>query len=138
MKIEVLRLAIDFGLFILIWMVQLLIYPSFKWMSTDTFKSWHRNYMQRITYIVAPLMIAQTGLCIYFFYYYPAMVMPNITYSTLVASTWISTFIVFIPLHGKLDRELNKVTLCDSLTRKNWIRVALWTGVLILDLFLLY
>lgn len=138
MKIEVLRLAIDFGLFILIWMVQLLIYPSFKWMAADNFKSWHRNYMRRMTYIVAPLMIAQTGLCFYFFYYYPAMVMPNITYSILVASTWISTFILFIPLHGKLDRELNKVALCDSLTHKNWIRVLLWTGVLILDLFLLY
>lgn len=138
MKIEVVRLAIDLGLVVLIWMVQLLIYPSFKWMAKETFQSWHRNYMQRMTFIVAPLMFAQIGLSLYFFYYYPDMFMPNVTYTLLIAGTWISTFLIFIPLHAKLDKELNAVAYCDRLTHLNWIRVLLWTGILVLDFILLY
>lgn len=138
MNIEVHRLAIDFGLMVLIWMVQLLIYPGFEFLNKDTFHSWHRKYARNMTFIVAPLMFTQVFMVIYYFYYYPQQFLPNVIYASLVALTWITTFIIFIPLHKKLDNEPHNVKTCCKLTQRNWIRVFLWTGIVLLDLYFVY
>lgn len=138
MKIEVLRLAIDFGLMVLIWMVQILIYPGFQYLDDKSFIKWHRQYAGSMGFIVAPMMFAQVGLAFYFFYYFPEMFSYNVAYAALIGLTWISTFTIFVPLHKKLD-QLGKVSkLCQELTRKNWIRVIFWTAIVLLDLQLLY
>lgn len=138
MKIEVLRLAIDFGLMVLIWMVQLLIYPGFEYLSATTFHKWHRKYARNMTFIVAPMMFAQVFIVGYFFYYFSHQFASNIIYAVLVGLTWLTTFLIFIPLHNKLDNEAHDVSTCRKLTRRNWMRVVLWTGVVVFDLVLLY
>lgn len=138
MKIEVLRLALDFGLMVLIWMVQLLIYPGFQYLDERHFKKWHREYARNMGFIVAPMMFAQVGMAFYFFYNFPEMYATNLVYALLVGLTWVSTFTLFVPIHNKLDRIGKQVDVCRDLTRKNWIRVVLWTAVVALDLQLLY
>jgi hypothetical protein len=137
-KIEVLRLAIDFGLMVLIWMVQLLIYPGFKYFDATHFKDWHREYARNMGFIVAPVMFAQVGMCIYFFYNFSGQFTTNIIYAVLIALTWITTFTIFVPIHNKMDRNGMDIALCDTLTRRNWIRVILWTAIVLLDLQMLY
>lgn len=137
MKIEILRLAVDFGLVVLIWMVQLLIYPSFKYFGKEGLSTWHKIYTGNMTILVAPLMLIQVGLVIYFWLYYPLMFAPNVIYTALVALTWLSTMFIFIPIHAAIDKNTTD-SLLIKLTRYNWLRVILWTAIVILDIFLLY
>ena len=65
MSIAVLRLGIDFGLVVLIWMIQLIVYPSFLHYTTTNLIKWHRKYTPLIGYIVGPLMLLQLGISIY-------------------------------------------------------------------------
>ncbi|WP_438961403.1 hypothetical protein [Nonlabens sp.] len=137
MKIEIFRLAIDFGLMVLIWMVQLLIYPGFKYFGKDGLSRWHKIYTRNITFIVAPLMFLQIGLVIYFWLYYHLMFAPNLVYAILVALTWISTVFIFIPMHAAIDKNPTEQNL-HKLTQYNWLRVILWTAIVILDFFLIF
>jgi len=43
MSIPLIRLLFDFGLLVLIWLVQLVIYPSFLYYEQDNLKRWHEN-----------------------------------------------------------------------------------------------
>lgn len=138
MKIELLRLAIDFGLMVLIWMVQLLIYPSFKYFNSDGLGKWHKIYAGNMTVIVAPMMFAQIYMVYHFWTYYPDMVAPNIIYTIIVALTWITTFIFFIPMHAAIDKDPTDLALLKKLTNYNWMRVVLWTAAVVLDIVLLY
>lgn len=138
MKIEILRLAIDFGLVVLIWMVQLLIYPGFKHFGSDGLARWHKIYAGNMTLIAAPMMLAQLGLVFYFYIYFPYMLAPNIIYAVLVALAWLTTFLFFIPMHAAIDKNPKDMALLKKITRYNWMRVMIWTAILMLDLFLLY
>lgn len=59
MNIDLVRLLLDFGLVVLIWIVQLVIYPSLCYYQDKDLAKWHKIYTQRIGVIVGPLMIAQ-------------------------------------------------------------------------------
>ena len=59
--IEANRLA-SFGLVVLIWLVQVIIYPAFAEIEPDRFAPWHAGYTRAVTWIVAPLMLAQVAL----------------------------------------------------------------------------
>ena len=59
MELSYLRLLFDFGLVVLIWLVQLIIYPGFKFQERQNLLSWHKKYSKRISVIVIPLMLAQ-------------------------------------------------------------------------------
>ena len=57
MNLEYIRLLVDAGFIVLIWAVQLVIYPSFKFYSNANLLKWHRLYTKRVTVIVLPLML---------------------------------------------------------------------------------
>jgi hypothetical protein len=54
-----LRQLIDFGLVVLLWLVQWIIYPSFLQVAPERLVKWHAQYTQRMGYIVMPLMFGQ-------------------------------------------------------------------------------
>ena len=47
-------LAIDFAIFVLIWLVQLIVYPAFHKINVIEFVSWHRKYCNRISFSFCP------------------------------------------------------------------------------------
>ncbi len=57
--LDLIRLICDTGLFVLIWMVQLIIYPSFIFYEPKDLYKWHSKYTKRIAFIVIPLMLGQ-------------------------------------------------------------------------------
>ncbi|MFT6745260.1 MAG: hypothetical protein ACJAR8_001821, partial [Bacteroidia bacterium] len=65
MDFDTARLIVDFGLVVLIWMVQLIVYPSFLFYKDTELITWHTKYTPRITKIVAPLMFAQLSLSVF-------------------------------------------------------------------------
>jgi hypothetical protein len=130
-----LKLVSDSGLLVLIWLVQLVIYPSFKYYKLQDLKRWHLVYSGKITLVVLPLMLSQLLLCCWLVYASDWDMMYVIN-SFLVVLTWISTFIIFVPLHQNID---NKTENCTSdvmkLIKYNWIRTFLWTVIFIMTLY---
>lgn len=131
--IEIARIVVDFGLVILIWMVQLVVYPGFLYYEKQDLVKWHTIYTQKITFVVAPLMFAQTGIIAY-------QNLSNFSLFTILsgiicASLWALTFFEAIPLHQKIDQSINLKSTCENLVRINKKRTALWTVLFLISLF---
>lgn len=135
-NIYIARLVVSASLCVLIWMVQLLIYPSFKYFEALGLAAWHRIYTRNMTYIVAPLMILQGLLAFYSLLFLQQELLLNSLVALLVVACWITTFMIFIPLHVQIDRAPQVVATSIQLTSRNWIRVVLWSLILCTDLII--
>jgi hypothetical protein len=134
-KLLLYKLISDSGLLILIWLVQLVIYPGFKYHSKDNLMKWHSVYTGRITIVVLPLMLSQLILSVWILLDYKWSVFSVINLS-LVLLTWMSTFMVFVPLHHKIDEKSihEKKRYVIKLINYNWFRTAIWSIIFILTL----
>jgi len=122
-----LKIVIDFALVVLIWTVQLIIYPSFLHYEKRALVKWHTTYTLRISFLVAPLMLAQLGLA-------SAAAFYNSTWHTLgslcgVLVLFGITFLIFVPMHKTISDGLADMRLLQRLVRLNWWRTFLWTLV---------
>lgn len=133
MTLETLRLLFDFGLVVLIWLVQLVIYPGFRYYSKENLTIWHRCYTMGISFVVIPLMFGQliTG-GLQLFQEFDGYTMASIL---LIASLWVSTFTQFVPIHNKIAKEETTTILLNQLVQKNWLRTILWSVTFILTLW---
>jgi hypothetical protein len=128
------QLLIDFGLVVLILMVQLTIYPSFLYYKTEDLVRWHQKYTGAIAMVVGPLMLAQLLLSIYVVFVNQQYLLGGI-HLTLVLATWISTAIQFVPIHNRIGKSEHTIKDLQKLVHHNWIRVILWVLILLLGLF---
>ncbi len=131
MKIELLQLLIDFGFVVLIWAVQLVIYPSFKFYSAENLLVWHRLYTKKITFIVLPLMFMQ--LIVTVVHIYLILNFLTILSVVIVLLLWLLTFLIFVPLHQSIDRATNDNTTVKKLVKKNKLRTFLWSLLFIVS-----
>lgn len=124
---ETWRIMIDFGLVVLVWMTQTIVYPSFSQIPEQVLLKWHRNYTLMIALIVIPLMFAQLGIVSW--QAYQDSHISNILSLCMVVVVWIHTFLRAAPLHGKISqgREISAAAL--SLVKVNWFRTILWTVI---------
>ena len=132
MTLQDIRLLVDFGFVILIWAVQLVIYPSFSQYSNANLFKWHKTYTQRVTFIVLPLMIGQ--LVIVLFQLFQNVDWYTICSSIIIGLLWLLTFTVFVPLHQSIDKEQPVNNVCLKLVSYNWIRTLLWNMLFLLSL----
>ncbi|WP_339844796.1 hypothetical protein [uncultured Dokdonia sp.] len=128
------QLLIDFGLVVLILMVQLTIYPSFLYYKTEDLVRWHQKYTGAIAMVVGPLMLAQLLLSIYVVFVNQQYLLGGI-HLTLVLATWIATAIQFVPIHNRIGKSEHTNKDLQKLVHHNWIRVILWILILLLGLF---
>lgn len=123
--LETLRLIFDSGLLVLIWIVQLIVYPSFSHYKLNDLYRWHKTYTKRIALIVIPLMLGQLITVIL------QVVETHNGYtvlsSVLVLLVWLSTFRQFVPLHNNVSEEHNVAASVKKLNSRNWLRTMLWT-----------
>lgn len=120
-----LRLVFDTAALVLIWLVQLVIYPSFRHFSKERFRRWHVTYTQRITYVVLPVMLGQLAL-------YGWLLMTDGGWNTwinlfLVLAVWAITFLHAVPLHDSLETDEDHLPASTRLVAVNWWRTGLWT-----------
>lgn len=113
-----------FALFGLIWTIQLVHYPMFKFVEAPHWPHFHRIHSRNITFIVFPLMLVEllTSLKLY---------LENDAFSNLLAlvcaaTVWLVTIIIFIPLHNKVATRPLPSALAH-LCHFNWIRTVVWT-----------
>lgn len=127
-------LLVDVGLLVLIWMVQLIVYPSFTYYKPKNLIEWHQKYTTGIAVVVIPLMLAQLVLAIVAVFY-----QPNFTaVSTLliVLFLWIFTFFSFAPLHFKISEGKHNQKLLQLMIQRNWIRTFLWSSLFLFHLIM--
>lgn len=127
-----LSLILDFGLVVLIWMVQLIIYPSLKYHTTDLLLKWHTKYTVRIAGIVIPLMFGQLLLYLYLVFTQPDTSIYIRTVLTI--SAWIVTFAIFVPLHNTINKGQSTEQTLQNLVSKNWIRTLIWSLLFTINL----
>lgn len=131
MSWELGRILIDFGILILIWLVQVIIYPGFQFADAKQFTGWHHSYSSRITYFVLPLMFLQVGL------YARSLITGfhwlDVAGSACIALAWLMTFIWIVPVHSRIGRQLETAQV-KKLVQLNWVRTWAWTAVFVMGL----
>ena len=118
-------LVVDFGLVVLIWLTQLVVYPSFLWSEEHSFPRWHGIYTRRISLMVVPLMLGQVLL-------HGVQVATHTTTAAVFAAAaiiaaWFVTFAFAVPCHRALNAEGRSEAVVRRLIRWNWWRTACWT-----------
>ncbi len=110
----------------LIWVIQIVHYPSFSWVDRQRFTDFSAFHQRSITYIVLPTMILEltTG----------AMLLVHVPSSStfisgmlLIAIIWLSTFFMSIPLHSKLSQGFCQESF-NRLVITNWPRTIAWSA----------
>jgi hypothetical protein len=110
---------------VLIWLVQLIIYPGFHRISSDEFNAYHLWYVKRISFIVLPLMIAELVMAAWWLKSESGSPFPTIS-AFLIFIVWLSTFVLQVPLHNRLKNGKDEV-LIQRLVVSNWIRTLSWS-----------
>lgn len=127
----VIHCAVTWALVGLIWIVQLVQYPLFRLVGRDAFRAYHAAHMRQITWIVAPLMLAEIGTAAWLVSMGERDILLLVSFAPLLFN-WLSTWRVQIPLHDRLARGFEDDDW-RQLVRSNWYRTAAWTarGVLV-------
>ena len=123
--IEITRLVLDVGLLVLIWMIQLIVYPSFLFYTAKELIAWHKMYTKAIALIVIPLMLGQLSIIIY-----QVFLVQNtytLTSIILVVFLWGITLLKFAPMHQQISEGNTHEKLLKKLVQNNWIRTLIWT-----------
>ena len=120
-------LSIDFAMLVVIWMVQVIIYPAFRNIDAVNFPEWHAQYCKQIAWFVLPLMVSQILECTTSCFF----VGDTCSWVRLVCVllAWAVTFFHSAPQHRKLTIHGKKTEFIDLLLTGNWFRTFLWTIV---------
>ncbi|MEM9024956.1 MAG: hypothetical protein AAGB22_14520 [Bacteroidota bacterium] len=127
-----LRLALDTGTLVLIWLVQLVIYPGFLHYRNEDLIRWHQRYTVQVTFVVLPLMAGQllvvsVQLCKEQYWY-------SIVSLLLVVFSWAATFLRFVPLHDRITSGQADGATLQRLVAENWWRTGAWSLLWILTI----
>lgn len=122
------RVIVDASLVTLIWLVQLIIYPSFRAIAPEVFPTFHADYSTKISFVVVPLMFAQVFLVVWQVWQTPNA--SSFLAAGLVVTAWVATFALAVPCHQQLGLLGHDPDVIDRLVRVNWIRTAAWTATL--------
>ena len=123
---------LDFGLVVLIWMTQLIVYPSFSYYSENQLINWHNRYTMAISVIVMPLMLGQVlfhGLDLI-----NEFSVLKLIAAFLVGLVWLNTFFFAVPLHNQISAGKSVLEASGQLVSVNWYRAVLWTAVFLIGL----
>lgn len=124
-------LILDFGMFLIIWIVQVIIYPSFRNIEDIGFVDWHRGYCSAIGFFVLPIMTLQliesSSTCFFSG--------GSLAFAKLfsVVGAWGITFLISAPFHNKLQIGKDSDVI-SRLIRTNWLRTSLWSVVFVLSI----
>lgn len=120
--VDTIYLAVSLILVGVIWVIQLVHYPSFHFVDPQEFRGFHDHHTSSISFIVMPLMVLELALGAYLAFNDRIYLGPFI----IVVLIWMSTFFIQVPLHNALASAKDEVNI-TQLVRTNWIRTLLWT-----------
>ena len=120
-----------------IWVIQLVHYPSFHFVELKQYNTFQRFHMSRISYVVIPAMLTELFTLI-------LIVISMDQIDTLVHASaillifiWLMTAVFFSGVHQKLTLGYDQ-TVVDKLIKLNWGRTLLWTlRLLLISIYML-
>lgn len=121
-KIKQINLGLSGIMVGLIWVIQLVHYPSFKYVDPLQFSLFHENHTFYMGIIAAPLMILELTLSTILAYKYKIYIWPFL----IVLVIWVSTFCIQVPFHAQLEESMS-LDVIGKLIDSNWLRTVLWT-----------
>ena len=109
-----------------IWVIQLVHYPSFRFTDREKYVSFQIFHMRNISFIVVPVMILEflSGLLLVLYHSNQESLL-RISFILLLI-IWLVTALFFAQIHQKLSKGYDE-TLVRNLVSLNWIRTLLWT-----------
>ena len=121
-----------------IWIIQLVHYPSFKYIEFKQFLNFQNFHTQTITFIVGPMMVLEIFSAFYLLIAFEFSAF-WVIHSALLIGIWLCTAFLSVPIHTLLaqphisvDERLQMVKL---LVKTNWPRTLLWTIRTLLFIF---
>ena len=124
---------VNFGMCVVLWLVQLVIYPSFLRVEPSELIAWHKAYTFRVSFVILPLMLGQLVITILSVWEDPSIL--EWVAFTFVLVCWILTFFVSVPLHRKIEQNDITRETRQKLITTNWPRTILWSVIFGLGLF---
>ncbi|NNE90890.1 MAG: hypothetical protein HKN23_04525 [Verrucomicrobiales bacterium] len=112
----------------IIWLVQIVIYPSYLDVGPSEFPAYHERYTVGISSIVGPLMILEAALTLVALVRFWRSPLRWILVASAipVGVLWLVTFAVQVPQHDSLAFAWSETVILD-LIAGNWIRTVLWS-----------
>lgn len=111
----------------IIWIIQLVHYPSFYYIDDKKTQEFHHFHQKAITWIVLPLMVGELVLAVLFVWNHPRSLFWWFQLLSIVM-IWLVTFFISVPLHEKLiGEESQQPGVIHRLVSTNWARTVLWS-----------
>ena len=117
----------------IIWVIQLLHYPAFNFIKESDYVEFQHFHMQRISFIVVPVMILELFSAFMLVYYLRSNLL--ILCLIILLVIWLITFVFFTKLHQSLLDGYDK-KIVDKLVKINWSRTILWSLRLIILIYI--
>ena len=117
----------------IIWVIQLLHYPAFNFIKESDYVEFQHFHMQRISFIVVPVMILELFSAFMLVYYFRSNLL--ILCLIILLVIWLITFVFFTKLHQSLLGGYDKI-IVDKLVQINWSRTVLWSLRLIILIYI--
>ena len=105
-----------------IWVIQLVHYPSFKYVDEKKFADFAKFHASRISWIVLPLMLVEFMSAFYLLDLH-SWAIYNLSGVVMI---WLSTFFLSVPCHNKLQKGKDNSQI-NRLVFTNWPRTILWS-----------
>ena len=126
----------------LIWFVQIVHYPLFASVGADGFSRYEAKHAQLTSFVVGPPMLIEAATSIALVFAgrddtgrHELPLWAVVAGLVLVGVIWLSTAIILIPCHARLEAGFHGKTH-RRLVNGNWIRTVAWTLRSCLALFL--
>jgi hypothetical protein len=128
-----LNLALSLFLTGLIWTIQLVHYPAFRYVEPQKFIEFAHFHQKWMTPIVALPMVLELLSSLALIWYKPSHLM--VICFVFVLVIWSTTFFLSVPFHAKLSEGFDLMTI-ERLITSNWLRTIAWTLKTLLLLFI--
>ena len=120
-----------------IWIIQLVHYPSFHFIELKQYTTFQRFHMSRISYVVIPAMLTELFTLILIVISMDQIDILVLTSAILLIFIWLMTAVFFSGVHQKLTLGYDQ-TVVDKLVKLNWGRTLLWTlRLLLISIYML-
>ena len=120
-----------------IWVVQLVHYPSFHFVELKQYTTFQRFHMSRISYVVIPAMLTELFTLILIVISMDQIDTLVLASAVLLIFIWLMTAVFFSGVHQKLTLGYDQ-TVVDKLVKLNWGRTLLWTlRLLLISIYML-
>lgn len=126
LSLEQLHLIATSMMVAIIWMVQILHYPSFLFVDKQQYTEFQHFHMKKISYIIVPIMLLELFSGFGILFYIEKVQLSLYASLTLLVLIWVITGLFFTKYHTELSKKYNRNTIL-RLIRFNWIRTVLWT-----------